>query len=452
MTKELPRTISKLSLVVALVLSLISVSTAASTFGSGAGEPLPNVTELSVYNVSGLSVSEKETEGSLVASGLNSTLTVNQKQSQVEYRFSFKIRNDGDSVWDINGSDDLFHEGLNSSWTINKVWYNISQDYDGGTFSSGTVDWNTSKGGSLASGETMYAKYLVDISLDNSGFHSQRFLVNDTSNNTGSEDYHEFDINKLGDLHMTLEDPPNDTVVTQNKTFLVNATVNCKNGECGEVNASARYNQSSGSDTLIPEGSGTPFHTLNSNKKTCNSDLKKGETCQISWNVNATGDLETYHLLDVNASSSFNDIANNDTEDHRVQINMAILINLSWSTTDFGLLDPGQNDQPAKGNNNLSYNVTVQQESNTVDNLWLKVTDLQSELRPENYTIGADNLSYSFQNDSGTSENLSNTYQSIKSDISPGTVLNTFYWIDIPYGIYKGGYNGTMFFKANSTR
>lgn len=434
-----------------LFLFLVSFSSA-SSFGTGVDEPLPNLTQISVYDVSGLSVSEKETGGSLVASGLNSTLTVNQEQTEREYRFSFEITNEGDSSWEINESDQLYHEGLNSSWNVNKIWYNISQDYDGGDFSDGTLEWNTSQGGTLDPGETMYAKYLVDINLDNSELHSQYFLVNDTSNNTGSEDYHELDVNKLGTLDIALEDPPNDTVVTQNKTFIVNATVSCENGECGEVNASPRYNQSSTADTIIPESSGAPFHTVNQNVDTCSSDLKKDQSCQISWDVNATGDLESYRWIDVNASSSFNDVASVESTDHRVQINMAILINTSWDTTDFGLLDPGEQDQPAEGNSNLSYNITIPEESNLVDNLWIKATDLTSQLQPDNYSIGAGNLSYSFEDDAGTASDISNSYQSIQSDITPGTVLNTFFWIDVPTGIYKGGYNGIMYFKANSTR
>jgi len=105
---------------------------------------------------------------------------------------------------------------------------------------------------------------------------------------------------------------------------------------------------------------------------------------------------------------------------------MAILINTSWDAMDFGLLDPGDQNQPAKGNNNLSYNITVPEESNLVDNLWIKATDLVSELRSDNYSIRAENMSYSFQNDVETSESISNSYQSVKSDINPGTVLNTF--------------------------
>lgn len=441
----------RLSLILILVLFSISVSSATS-FGTGVNEPLPNLTQISVYDVTGLSVSEKETQGTLVTSGINSTLTVNQQQSQREYRFSFKITNEGDSSWEINESDQLYHDGLNSSWNVNKIWYNISQDYDSGSFSSGKLDWNTSQGGTLAPGETMYAKYLVDISLTNSEFYSPYFLVNDTSNNTGSEDYHELDLNKLGTLNINLEDPPNQTVVTQNKTFIMNATLSCQNGECGEVNASPRYNQSSTADTLIPEGAGTPFYTVNQNQKTCSNDLKKDQSCEVSWDVNATGNLESYRWIDINASSSFSDISSIDSVDHQVQINMAILINTSWDTTDFGVLDPGQKDQPAQGNSNLSYNITVPEESNLVDNLWIKATDLTSQLKPDNYSIGAGNLSYSLQNNAGAASNISNTYQSIKSDISPGTVLNTFFWIDVPTGIYKGGYNGTMYFKANSTR
>lgn len=445
------RNIFRLSLASVLFLLLISVSSA-SSFGTGVDEPLPNLTQISVYDVSGLSVSEKETQGSLVASGLNSTLTVNQEQTEREYRFSFKITNEGDSAWEINNTDQLYHEGLNSTWTVNKVWYNISQDYDGGTFSNNKLEWNTSEGGTLNSGETMYAKYLVDINLDKSELHSQYFLVNDTSNNTGSEDYHELDVNKLGTLDIVLEDPPNDTVVTQNKTFLMKATVSCLNGECGEVNASPRFNESSTADTIISEGSGSPFYTVNQNTKICSSDLKKDQSCQVSWDVNATGDLESYRWIDINSSSSFNDISSTNPDDHRVQINMAILINTSWDTTDFGLLDPGEKVQPAAGNSNLSYNVTVPEESNLVDDLWIKATDLTSELQPDNYSIGAGNVSYSFENDTSTSSNISNSYQSIRSSIDPGTVLNTFFWIDVPTGIYRGGYTGTMYFKANSTR
>ena len=255
------------------------------------------------------------------------------------------------------------------------------------------------------------------------------------------------------DLDVEIIEPPNESVLTQNKTFFMNGTVQCNDGDCGEVRATSRYNESSSADTLIPEGSGNPFHISNTqeNEQICSTDLTQGETCDVSWEINTTGQLESYRLLDINASSPESEISN-DSKDHKVQINMAILMDTSWETTDFGLLDPGEQDQSAQGNHNLSYNLTVPEESNTVDNLWFKATDLVSDLRSDNYSIGAGNMSHSFENDSSTGSNFSTSYQSIRSDIGPGTVLNTFFWLDVPTGIYKGGYDGIMYFKANSTR
>ncbi len=443
--------LAKLATLSVLVV-FFQLSVSAETFGTGNSEPLPNLTSIQVYDVTGLSESEKETGGELVTEGLNETFIVNQTESQRQYRFSFRIQNEGDTEWVINESDELYHEGLNSSWSIDKIWYNISQDYDGGNFSDGKTQWNTSKGGTLDSGSEMYAKYLVTIDLDESELHEQYFLVNDTSENAGSQDYHDLDINKLGYLDMAINEPPQDTTLTQNKTFPLNTTVKCLEGECGEVEVSARYNESDAADTLMPEDSGAPFHTNESNRKQCSQNLQKDEECNVEWDVNATGELESHHLLDANASSSFSEISGNDTEDRLVQINMAVLINLSWSQTDFGVLDPGAENRSASENDNFGYNVTVPEESNTVDNLWLKATDMESRQRPEEYSIGAGNLSYSLQDDVSESSSLSNSYQSIASDLGPGTILNTFYWIDIPFGIYKGEYNGSIIFKANSTR
>lgn len=440
---------AKLNVLVIVLLLTLSFATAKSTFGTGVDEPLPNVTQLEIYDVTDLSASQKETEGTLVDSGINKTFRIDQEQDWRQYRFSFKIRNDGDSVWDINGSDQLYHDGLNSGWTVDKIWYNISSDHDTGTFSGGKVDWNTSKGGTLSSGETMYAKYLVNISLSSSEFHHQEFLVNDTSNSSGSKDEHELDVNKLGFLNLTLEDPVNDTTVTQNKTFLINASVKCIGGECGEVNVTPRYNESNAADTLIPENSGSPFHTTGSQKKTCSQSLDKDQKCYVSWDVNATGTAENYHLVDTNASSSFNSVSNNDTSDNWVQINTLVMLNLSWNTTNFGVLDPGVQDKPAQGNSNLSYNVTVPNESNRAD-VWTRATSLDSD-KSDNYSIGAGNLSYSLQNDSSSENIFSTSYQLLKSDVAPETTFNTFYWLDVPTGIIEGGYTGSIYVKANLT-
>ncbi|MFB6190150.1 MAG: hypothetical protein ABEJ91_01120 [Candidatus Nanohaloarchaea archaeon] len=431
---------------------LISGASARTTFGTGNGEPLPNVTSLSIYDVTGLSSTQKETGGVLEDSGINETFLVNQTDYWRTYRFSFEIRNDGDTTWDINDTDGdvMFHDNLDADWRVTKIWYNISQDYDSGTFQNGKVDWNTSKGGSLAPGETLYAKYLVNISLSSSNSYFQQFKVNETLENAGSYDYHTLDSNKLGFLNLTLEEPPNDTVVVQDEYYIHNVSVTCENGECGTVKVSPRYNESSTADTLVPENSGTPFHTNTSNVKTCDSSLLQDETCYSTWFVNASGTLESWHLLDGNASSSYSQVAGNDSEDHLVQVNKAILVDLSWNTTRFGVLDPGSQNNSALGNDNLAYNFTVDEYSKQVDELWVRSTDLNN--LTSGYTIGATNLSYSDTNDIATEEFLSNSYQLAKTSLSPGSVVNFFFWLDIPTGIKKGGYNGTIYFKANSTR
>lgn len=432
-------------LIVALIL-LMSTAASAETFGSETG-PLPNVTELRIYDVTG--AADKETGGTLVDSGLNKTFEVNQS-SEREYRFSFTIKNDGGSDWPIATDDELFHEKLNTSWTVNRIWYNVSSSQNnGGAFSSGRISWDTSNGGTLTAGETMYSKYLVNITESQSWSYDQFFKVNDTSENAGSYDRHELNITKYGYMEMDLLEPPNDTVVRQNKFFVMNSSVTCRNGECGQVDLAARYNDSASSFTAIPEDSGQPFYTNNSNPQTCSTDLGRGETCYASWFVNATGALETYHLLDTRASSSASKISNNDSENHLVQINTAIIMDLTFDTVDFGAIDPGKKNQSAKNNSNLLYNISIDENSDPVDNLWVRATDLSS--KKLDYTIPAENLSYSLENDISTESFLSNTFQNVKSNISPGTVLSTFYWIDVPSGIYKGGYNGTIYFKANST-
>ncbi|MFB6145127.1 MAG: hypothetical protein ABEJ99_01330 [Candidatus Nanohaloarchaea archaeon] len=432
-------------------LLLATALASAQSFGS-TSDPLPNVTNISVYDVTGLSTSGKDTAGKLVDYGLNTTFRIDQKSSNKEYRVQFKIVNDGNQAWNINGSDEMYHAGLNSTWTVNKIWYNTSQSLNGGTFQNGRVTWDTGNGGTVSPGGTMYAKYLVTPSLPDSQFFNLNFTVNHTSNDSGSYDLHDLDINKLGYLNMTINDPPNDTVLTQNKTFVMNASITCLDGECGKVDGYPRYNKSAATaDTMIPSGSGTPFYTETQSTQECSPDLLKGDTCTMSWSVNATGALSSYHLLDIRANSSYSKISGNDTEDHLAQINMAILINVTWNTVDFGVLNPGTTDQPAQNNSDLLYNVSVPQESNTVDDLWIRSTNLTSD-QGWNYNISAVNVSHSFTNDPATALNLSNSFTHIKSNISPGDVLTNFFWLDVPKGIYKGGYSGSIYFKGNSTR
>ncbi|MFB6144115.1 MAG: hypothetical protein ABEJ98_02270 [Candidatus Nanohaloarchaea archaeon] len=57
----------------AVLLVSLSSTAAKSTFGTGTNEPLPNLVDIEIYNVTGLSETEQRTGGTLIASGLNTT-------------------------------------------------------------------------------------------------------------------------------------------------------------------------------------------------------------------------------------------------------------------------------------------------------------------------------------------------------------------------------------------
>ncbi|MFB6208339.1 MAG: hypothetical protein ABEJ69_03240, partial [Candidatus Nanohaloarchaea archaeon] len=427
-------------------------------YGTGQGEPLPNITAVKIYDVT--NAADKEQGGTLVASGLNRTFLIEQQDNQRQYRFEFVIENDGTVDWTLAGEDELYHQGLNNTWDVGKIWYNLSGQKIGGDFTGNTVSWNTSKGGVLRnqdSNDTMWAKYLVNISETSSQEYNQYFEVNDTSDNAGSYDHHRLNITKYGFLAVTLKEPPNDTTLQQNVTFKMNATVTCSQGICGDVNLSARYNQSSTADTLIPEGAGTPFYTNRTNTNSCGTSMNAGETCFQTWEVNATGPLTSVHLLDANASSSLSQVPNNDSEDSRVTINQGILMSIYWDKVDFGVLDPGQENQSAVGNDAWKYNITIEENSLDVDELWVKADDLvasgwNNPATGQPYTIVAGNVSYSHQNDISTETELRNSYQQMATTVSAGTNYSTFYWMDVPEGLKTANYTGKIYFKANATR
>lgn len=432
-----------------LILILLS-GAAADAYGDTATEPVPNVTDIRIYDVENENtVDGNKTGGTLEDSGLNTTFSIAQ-QEQRDYRFEFKIINEG-TQWNIDDGDNMIHEGLNSSWDAVDIWYNISGsgEFNGNsaTFSGDKITWDTSTGGTLDNGQTMYAKYIVSIDQGDTSTFSEHFEVNETTlTDSGSFDDHELTVEKLGYMHLNLTEPPNDSIVVQNQSFLMNGSVECVDGKCGTVTVNARYNESSTADTNIPDSTtAEPFNT-NISSRTCS--LGRGEKCYTNFSVNASGSYESYHLLDYEASSS-RDIENNNSEDHLVQINSALVIDLKWTTIDFGSLDPGMKDKPAENNSDHLYNVTVDERSGKVDDLWIRATDLNSSKL--DYNISAKNLSVATTNDISNEMFLSNTYQHLSSALSPGDILTTFYWIDVPFGIYKGEYEGTVFFKANST-
>ena len=371
------------------------------------------------------------------------------QESANDYRFDFNIENAGSDNWSISSSDLIEHQGLSTDWSVSDIWYDLNGSKDGGTFSLGDVTWDTSSNGVLTtdgSQSTMQASYVVEITDSSPETYQQAFNVSDSDTSAEAFDRHELEIDRYGDLSVELSTPPNNTILRQNGTFYITGNVTCENYDCGTVDATPRYNGTEGQEVIL-ESSGQPFYLKEPAVKQC--DLSTGENCSLNWTANATGELESQHLIDINASTSEN-MTYGTSDTNLVEIDTVILMDLAFDVIDFGFLDPGVDDRPVQGNSNDKYNVSIDENSKPVDDLWIKGTDLTSEVDPS-YQIGVSNISYGLQNDVSQSERLGKNYSHLASDLSPGTNLTTYYWLDVPFGMTQSGYNGTITFKANST-
>jgi len=279
-----------------------------------------------------------------------------------------------------------------------------------------------------------------------------RVRLNTTMSNVSTtlkEEYVQFYVfYSIGYLEVKLISPDVTTInyIIQNQTFWVNASVTCRNGNCGIVNGTALYNlTSSYPDTPINTTYGDkPFfinETQASATKTC-GELLEDQNCTLSWLVNATGDVYTAWKIAVNFSSSFSFINQNVTENATVKIlPCPIDFTLTWNSVDFGILNPSTQGNPAPGNSQLLYNITVNPGSCNLD-FYIKGDDLYSPqtntyLKISNMTFSNTTNSYS------SSFRLLNAYQLLFFNVTPGN-YTTYYWIDVP-PIYAGTYTSTIY-------
>ncbi len=417
-----------------------------SGYTAGEEAPLPEIQNIEIYNVS--KVQDRRNNGVLIDSGLNSTFQVEQKNA-TEYRLEFNVTNNGSDTWVLTTDDKLLHSGLNQSWDVNEsddIYYRINDSIkEGGTFNSGKVSWNTGNGGELGVGDNLSAEYIINISQGSTNTFDQYFNASTTSD-TSDQDFHELRTLILGAIEPLIDKPENESIIQNNREFTLNGTVNCLEGDCGEVTANPRQNESSGQQLI----SGNEFEVLDSNNNCAN--LLEDESCTVNWSINASVDPNTFHELDFSASSNYSEIDEEDSADSIVEVQDILMIDLDWNVTEFGVLDPGEKDNPAERNNE-GYNLTVEEESNTVDNLWIKASSLISR-RNDNYQIDPTFMSWSDTPSITDSRyNFSETYQSLNySQLSPGTTKTLYYWLNVPYGITIGEYTGTMTFKANQSQ
>ncbi len=142
----------------------------------------------------------------------------------------------------------------------------------------------------------------------------------------------------FGYLNVSLVGPAGGTTynVSQLSNFTINASVQCTPIDnlnptvvCEQVNGSIRRNSTSGGlpDVIIQTFSGaTPFWTPSN--LTCGS-LSHRQNCSLNWTVNATGDIGTLWVFDVNFTSNWSLMLSNATE--RFNVSIASAQDLSYT-------------------------------------------------------------------------------------------------------------------------
>ena len=284
------------------------------------------------------------------------------------------------------------------------------------------------------------------------GINNITVYANDTAGNLNSTTVY-FSFNTT--LEVVLEEPSTSfkTGIIQNTTFIVNATVICRQGSCGDVSATVRYNKTSANpETAVNITQGAePFFIDEASPlstKSCPTNpLSENEYCNITWTLNATDSGLDVWKLDVNFSSNSGWTTKNVTLSSEIEVTSCTVdLTVTWSAIDFNdPLTPNTYENPALGNDNNLYNITINDGSCNTD-LYIKGTDMEND--SAGYVLGVGNLTWNNVSDSyATSYNMTDTYAPLKIDMPPLTNVTTWYWINVP-PIFAADYNGTVFIQG----
>lgn len=254
------------------------------------------------------------------------------------------------------------------------------------------------------------------------------------------------------EVNLTEPDPAFELSVAQNGTFLVNATVYCRDLVlgCGDVNGTLFYNSSSSlPDIEVNETGGLPFYIYDSpaaSMLACPSNpLDPGEFCNVTWTVNATGAQGSAWKLGALFNSSLSPVvADNHTDNVTVTIaSCAVDFDVHWASIDFGESNPSTENISAPGNAGDEYNLTVNVGSCAAD-FYINSTDLRNITYSTN--VSASNVSWSNVSsdiDAGFFR-MSQTPRIFAGDVGFGTNVTTWYWLTVPPA-FAGIYNATIF-------
>lgn len=284
------------------------------------------------------------------------------------------------------------------------------------------------------------------------GFNNITVYGNDTAGNINSSAVY-FTLNTTLEANLSEPDINSPTGYIQNTTFLVNATVFCRQGGCGNVAGTLLYNGTSANpDTPVSTIAGSePFFINESSPastKSCGgSPLSEGDFCNLTWAINATDSTLSSWKLAVNFSSDSGWTNPNTTPSAVVLIDTCFVdITAQWTSIDFqNPLVPNTYENAALGNDNMLYNITVREGSCNTD-LYIKGTNMKNETF--GYALGVGNLTWSnASNTYSSSFNMTAAYKLLKYGVPQLTNVTTWYWINVP-PVYAASYNGTVFIQG----
>jgi hypothetical protein len=251
-------------------------------------------------------------------------------------------------------------------------------------------------------------------------------------------------------LVVTLELPVDATHVIQNTTFAVNSTVTCIGNPCGNVSGRLRYNSSGANpDTDISTTPASPFHIVQSgsNPENCTQNpLGVGEWCNVTWTVNATGDIGDMFKIGTLFESNDSYVPDNHTANNTVKIVSCLIdITLQFESIGFDNVVPNITAS-AKGNGAMEYNTTIEPATTCDISLYINSTNFKHN--ESSYEIYAQNLTYNnVSNDFASGFDLTGGWDLLSSSISPNNNATTYFWLTSP-PVYWGSYSGNVTIKA----
>jgi len=169
-----------------------------------------------------------------------------------------------------------------------------------------------------------------------------------------------------------------------------------------------------------------------------------------------TVDTESDWVLGATFNSTSVDPAS--SEGHVILARVILLMSLDYAKIDFGVQNPRSIGVNASLNNYGGYGISIDPSSCDVDGVYVKGTDLNAvsvpELQGVVYKLGYRNISWNDDANDYThpaTERMSLDYTMVRTGVKANSSFKTYYWLDIPGGLYAQNYTGTVSILANTS-